>query len=233
LALLLPAVQAAREAARRMQCLNNMKQIGLAMHNYNQQYGCFPPAYIADENGKPMHSWRVLILPFLEEEGKGLYSQYKFDEPWDGPNNKKLAARMPRVFQCPTEHGEPGGSETSYAMLVGPRAFSDGATSRTLSEITAKDGLSNTIMVAECAGAGLNWMEPRDLDTEEMSFKIQTGGDGGVATTEISSCHFGTANVLFCDGAAKTLSASETNAKNLEAMITIGGGEPVPEDKPN
>ena len=66
IALLLPAVQAAREAARRTQCSNNLKQIGLAMHNYHDVNQQFPPAYIADADGQPMHSWRVLILPYLE-----------------------------------------------------------------------------------------------------------------------------------------------------------------------
>src|SRR5262245_3382414 len=65
--LLLPAVSVAREPARRMQCLNNLKQIALALHNYDATYGSLPPAYIADASGKPMHSWRVLILPFLEQ----------------------------------------------------------------------------------------------------------------------------------------------------------------------
>src|SRR4029453_12945484 len=73
-ALLLPAVQQAREAARRTQCKNNLKQIGLALHNYADVYGSFPPAYIADETDKPMHSWRVLILPFLDQDQ--LYKEY-------------------------------------------------------------------------------------------------------------------------------------------------------------
>ena len=88
IALLLPAVQSAREAARRAQCSNNLKQIGLAFHNYHDSYGCLPPAYIPDGNGQPMHSWRVLILPFVEQSP--LYDQYDFDEPWNGPNNSKL-----------------------------------------------------------------------------------------------------------------------------------------------
>src|SRR5579872_1042254 len=76
----LPAIQAAREAARRAQCANNLKMIGLALAQYESQYGRFPPAYIADADGKPMHSWRVLILPYLDEES--LYSEYDFSEPW-------------------------------------------------------------------------------------------------------------------------------------------------------
>ncbi|MEZ6114117.1 MAG: DUF1559 domain-containing protein [Pirellulaceae bacterium] len=84
--MLLPAVQTAREAARRSQCSSNLKQIELALHNYHDTFKSFPPAYIADANGRPMHSWRVLILPFMEQ--RELYDQCRFDEPWDGPNNQ-------------------------------------------------------------------------------------------------------------------------------------------------
>jgi hypothetical protein len=73
----------------------------LAVANYVEEHGHYPPAFLADENGKPMHSWRVLILPYIEE--RELYKQYKSDEPWDGPSNRKLASRMPRMFAL---HGE-------------------------------------------------------------------------------------------------------------------------------
>ena len=99
-ALLLPAVQQAREAARRTQCKNNLKQIGIALHSYHDVYKTFPPAYIPDEDGKPMHSWRVLILPFIEQQA--LYEQYDFNEPWDGPNNSQLANVVISVYQCPS-----------------------------------------------------------------------------------------------------------------------------------
>src|SRR5262245_66359 len=92
-ALLLPAVQQGREAARRSQCKNNLKQIALALLNYESRYGTFPPAYVADESGKPMHSWRVLILPDLDQQA--LYNDYNFSEPWDGPNNSRLLTRIP------------------------------------------------------------------------------------------------------------------------------------------
>jgi len=120
IALLLPAVQAAREAARRMACRNNLGTIGLAMQNYHQKYGSFPPSFIPDKHGKPKHSWRVLLLPFLNEEA--LYRKYRFDEPWNGPHNSALASQMPSVYLCPSE-SPPGVSQTSYAMIVGPHAF--------------------------------------------------------------------------------------------------------------
>jgi hypothetical protein len=93
IAFLLPAVRSARGAAYRSHCSSNLKQIALALHNYHDTFGAFPPAYVADESGKPMHSWRVLILPFLESSP--LYDKYRFDEPWDGPNNRQLLKHMP------------------------------------------------------------------------------------------------------------------------------------------
>src|SRR5262245_52749889 len=102
-ALLLPAPRQAREAARRMQCSNHLKEIGLALQNYHDVYQSFPPAYVANGEGRPMHSWRVLILPYLGH--KALYDQYHFDEPWDGPNNSQLHKEKVSVFCCPSRPG--------------------------------------------------------------------------------------------------------------------------------
>ncbi len=92
--LLLPAVGSPRQAGRRSICENNLRQIALALQNYHQANGCFPPAYVADKNGKPMHSWRVLILPYVGFDD--LYKAYDFTEPWDGPNNKKTESAAKR-----------------------------------------------------------------------------------------------------------------------------------------
>jgi prepilin-type processing-associated H-X9-DG protein len=221
-ALMLPAVQAAREAARRITCNNNLKVIGLAIHNYGTKYKCFPPAYIPDKDGKPMHSWRVLILPYIEG-GEHIYAQYRFNEPWNSPHNRALASQMPREFACPTE-GPPIGSETSYAMIVGPHTISDGPTARTYAAI--KDGLADTIMLVEATDAHINWMEPRDLDAKKMRFQIGGNGNPNSGKSEISSPHANGANVLFCDGSVRFLSGS-TDPKQIKAMTTIDGGEKV------
>ena len=85
LALLLPAVQAAREASRRMECSNNLKQISLAMHSYHDVYGSLPPAYTIDEEGRRLHSWRTLLLPYLE--AGQIYEQLDLSQPWDSLDN--------------------------------------------------------------------------------------------------------------------------------------------------
>src|SRR6185312_177731 len=105
LALLLPALQEPR-TRRRNPCFNNLKQIGLGLQDYHYVFKCFPPACITDENGKPMHSWRVSILGFIGQ--KALYDRYDFNEPWNGPHNSLLAKEMPSVFRCPNDKANPG-----------------------------------------------------------------------------------------------------------------------------
>lgn len=218
IALLLPAVQAAREAARRANCNNNLKQIGLAMHNYNDVHGCFPPAYIPDENGRPMHSWRVLLLPFMEQNV--LYGQYDFDEPWDGPNNRRLTGMIGNVYRCPSEDSMDD-PETSYVMIVGPGTISDGPTPTSIRQI--EDGTSNTIMIVEVADSGIQWAEPGDLNAEEISFQIGGGmGEG------IGGNHPRVTNVLFCDGAVHSIDEF-IDPELLRGLTTIAGGEDVSE----
>jgi len=215
-ALLLPAVQAAREAARRTQCLNNMKQIGLAMLNYESDNGCFPPAYIPDEDGNPMHSWRVLLLPYMEH--KPLYDMYNFDEPWDSPQNQALADLMPEVFRCASEASD-NPSDTSYVMVVGPGCISDGPKANSIRDF--HDGTSNTLILVESAGSGINWLEPRDWDTEVSNFFVHDGDGQGP-----ESDHPGVVNVVFADGSVQSLDAG-TDPEQLKAMTTIAGGEAV------
>jgi len=215
-ALLLPAVQSAREAARRSQCTNNLKQIALAMHNYHDTYKSFPPAYIADESGRPMHSWRVLILPFLEQGP--LFDQYNFDEPWDSPENLVLADLMPDVFRCPSDVSS-GPLETSYAMIVGPGTLFDGVDPAGFRDIL--DGTSNTLLSVEAAGSGIHWMEPRDLDFEQL--RLQINGPAGFG---IRSHHPRGVEAAMCDGSVHFLS-NGLDPKVLERLITIADGEPV------
>jgi prepilin-type processing-associated H-X9-DG protein len=211
LALLLPAVQQAREAARRSQCKSNLKQIGLALHNYADTYGALPPAYIADASGKPMHSWRVLILPFLD--AAPTYSQYDFSEPWNGPNNSRLLSQMPRVFVCPSHSGSPGTS-TAYAAVFGEQCVFRGSEPVTFRDIT--DGASNTLMIVEADGAGIPWMKPDDVDIT----KHPTLGD----RDGFSSSHTGGVQGLMCDGSVRFFSQN-ISLQTLKGLFTRNGGE--------
>ncbi len=153
-ALLLPAVQSAREAARRAQCTNNLKQMALAMLNYESATGAFPKPAITDKDGKPLLSWRVAILPYIEQQG--LYNRFKLDEPWDSPHNKELIKEMPQTYVCPSRaNAEPG--TTTYRVFVGPGALFEEGKGTNIANIT--DGTSNTIMISE-SSESVPWTKP-------------------------------------------------------------------------
>jgi ribosomal protein S27E len=209
LGLTLPAVNAAREAARKTVCANNLKQISLAMSSYQDNNGSLPPAFVADKNGRPMHSWRVLLLPYLDCQP--LYSAYHFDEPWDGPHNRVLANRMPPIYHCPS--AGPMGSVTSYVVIVGPHTAFPGA--KPVRSEQLKDP-ANTIAVVEAPRAGINWLEPRDLSEADMQFKING------SASEIGSFHVHGANVSYCDSSVHYL-ADSMDAKVLKQLIDQSG----------
>ncbi len=220
-ALLLPAIQPAREAARRTECVNNLRQIGLAFHNYNAVHKTFPPAYIPDEDGKPMHTWRVLILPYMEEQA--LYERYNFDEPWDSPGNQAVTNTVIPAYSCPScpPTGDAlGSTETNYMVITGPGTVFDGAKAASLAEI--KDGTSNTILVVEVVGTGVNWAQPVDLDIGNMQFPNIAGGSAGP-----DSHHPGGLNAVLCDGSVRFLSEA-MDPQVLDALITKGGNEMIP-----
>lgn len=213
IALLLPAVQGAREAARRAQCSNNLKQIALALHNYHDSYRSFPPAYTVDATGKPLHSWRTLILPFLNQQA--VYSNIDLTEPWNSPRNQAYNSMEIPTFRCPSEATSNG---TSYMAIVGPNTIFQGANSVRLQDIL--DGTSNTIMVVEVSSNTHSWMEPVDLDATTMQLAINGGPN------EPGSHHPGGINVSMADGAVRFISQS-IDRKLLQSLTTINGAEPV------
>jgi prepilin-type processing-associated H-X9-DG protein len=209
-ALLVPAVQSAREAARRTQCMNNLKQIGLAMHNYHDANGHFPPAVIRDEDGKPLLSWRVAILPYIDQAA--LFNEFKHAEPWDSPHNKALIERMPPSYACPS--GTMPKGMTPYQLFTGHGAISDEEKSIRIRDVL--DGLSNTVFVVEAA-KGVPWTKPEDIafDPEDDDLKAKIG-----------SKHPGVFNALFADGAARVITNS-VDLDTLRKLITRDGGEVV------
>ncbi len=212
-ALTIPAVQQAREAARRVQCMNNLRQIGLAIHTYDDAYNSLPPAVTYSADGKPLHSWRVLILPYLGESG--LYSMYNLDEPWDSPNNIQLQGMMPKVFACPSSTGAPGGGTTQYLAISGKGTIFPKDKAVSIRDVT--DVFS--IMVGESESANVPWTQPVDIDASNGL----TMGPAG-----LNSRHANGAIVLFADGSVRFLQ-DDINPQSLNALSTISGGEPVPE----
>ena len=217
IALLLPATQAAREAARRSQCSNNLKQIGLGIHSYHDVYKCFPAAVLTDEDGQPMRSWRVAILPFIEQQP--LFEEYDFSEPWDGPSNQALHGVSLPAYRCPSDAG-PDSVETSYVMIVGERTIG-GTPDETVRIADVRDGTSNTIVAIEVAASGIHWMEPRDMTVDEAVDYITNWRASGQRLP-----HPGGINVVFCDGSTHFISDS-IDPQTLRAMMTRDEGQPV------
>jgi len=207
LALLLPAVQMAREAARRSQCVNNLKQIALAMHEYESVYRVLPPALTLDPEGKPLLSWRVLLLPYLDQAA--LYEQFKLDEPWDGPHNKLLLAKMPKVFECPS-WPKRGPENSTYQVLIGPGTLFEKAEGIAVNEV--RDGMSNTLMVLDTK-APIPWTQPSGL-----VFTPNKPIEG------LGSNHTGGFNAVFGDGSVRFIKNSIVPG-TLEALATRNGRE--------
>jgi prepilin-type processing-associated H-X9-DG protein len=206
-ALLLPLIQAGSQAAQRAQCINNLKQIGLAMHNFHDKENHLPPATIADARGNPGLSWRVALLPYLGLDS--LYQQFKLDEPWDSPNNARLIAQIPPVYICPGDLSGTKGS-THYQAIVGSGSAFDQAPGNPISGFT--DGTSNTLLVVEGTNA-VPWTRPDDIDLATIAGSI-------------GSRHPGGANALFADGSVRFLKTT-INPVLLQALGTRNGGEVV------
>ena len=157
----LPAVLIGTEFGCRMTCANNLRQLVVALHQYHEVYRCFPPAYIVDKDGKPMHSWRALLLPFTGPDD--LRKQYSFDEPWDGPHNRNLLHARPNIYACPSDWIAENATSTCYVAIVGPNAAWQGNNSRSLNDAAFRGKQSATILLAEVNNAGIAWTEPRDF----------------------------------------------------------------------
>jgi type II secretory pathway pseudopilin PulG len=209
-ALLLPAVQAAREAARRMQASNHLKQIGLAMQNYHDVYQSFPPAVIADADGKPLYSGRVLLLPFMEQ--KPLYDQFDKTQAWDSPTNLPLAQQNLLVFMDPSAPKARVAGKTDFLFVTGKGTiFEPPPTGSNMASIT--DGTPNTMFMLEIKNSGINWAEPRDLDiSQPMSLPPSNHPNVNLA--------------VFYDGHTEAIK-KQTPAQTIRALATCSSGETI------
>ncbi len=200
-----------RDASRRTQCKNNLKQIALALDNYHDEYGSFPPAYTVDSGGRPLHSWRTLILPFLE--ASAVYSSIDLSKPWDDPVNKAAFEKQPAVFRCPGFYGPSG--LTTYLGVAGEGCVFHGSEVRRIRDIT--DGISDTLLVIETSeDRAVPWMAPQDADRQMF-----------LGLTEKSDLsHLGGVNVAIADGSVRFCSYQLPSAART-ALMTIAGNDKV------
>lgn len=191
-------------------CRSNLRRIGLAVLTYHERYGSFPPAYVSDRDGKPMHSWRVLLLPFLDEQQ--LYAQYDLNQPWNAPHSIQLATRMPAVYGCRWDDG-PLVGHTSYVAVVGAGTAWPGSASTQIAQLQA--GTSNTGLFVEFQESGIPWLEPRDLPLTELS-RLRTPPPAQAR----QHCRSGT-NVVMADGSIIYVSFEITDEKEFETTFKI------------
>jgi len=197
----------------------NLRQIGLALHNYHSAYKKFPPAIVTDENGNPLYSWRVAILPFIGEND--LYNQFDLTKAWNDKANRRFIKKMPKVFR---RFGARRKKKiTSYAALSSPfvqgsmenTVFNESVVSRLRDML---DGTSNTIMVAESSETRIPWSAPLDVNP-----KTHPGFDN---EDGFSSDLEGVNLVLFGDGSIRLLSTDAPQSLN-HSLITRDGREVI------
>jgi prepilin-type N-terminal cleavage/methylation domain-containing protein/prepilin-type processing-associated H-X9-DG protein len=215
IALLLPAVRSGGSAARRSQCVNNLKQIALALHNYELAHKCLPPAYTVDAQGKPLHSWRTLILPYLEQEQ--LYRTIDLAKPWNDPANARARETPLGIFRCP-EVRDPKNT-TTYVAIVGSDVCFLPTEGRRLDEITDSHG--STLMVIEAGEENaIPWMAPMDANE---SLVMSLG-------PETKLHHAGGMNAALLDGSVRFLKAT-VSARVRRALMSISGNDdPHPDE---
>lgn len=205
-AFLIPNLTRGREAARRTQCRNNLKLIGMALRSYHDQYGSFPPAFTVDAEGKPLHSWRTLILPFMEQQA--LYDKIDLSKPWDDPANAEaLTTRLP-AYCCPASIASL--DKTSYMGLVGENFFFARTGQRKLADFPEKQRSEVVAILEVDASKAVPWMSPHDVSLEYLL----TFGP------ETKSSHYGSLHTLRVDGSVLSLSSNEA-ASEREKMISI------------
>ncbi len=212
-ALAAPPIRRFREATRRTRCINNLKLIGLAMHNYHSAHNAFPAAYSAAKDGKPLLSWRVHILPFLD--AGELYGEFRLDEAWDSPHNKPLIARMPATYACPSMvKALAVEGKTTYLTPRGPGTLFPGSRGIKIQEVP--DETSNTLMVVDVDdSSAVTWTRPDDwpatppIDLRGLGQHHPGGTVGSLA-----------------DGVVRLIKAKAT-ARIWQLLTTRDGGEAV------
>lgn len=204
--LLMPLMNRARYSMSR----SRLHTIGFALHNYHDDFGSFPPAYTIDGTGRPLHSWRTLLLPYLEQQS--LYETIDLSKPWDDPANAQPFEATVPVYQYLAS-----GNHTNYMGVSGPNSVFSGTDSVRFNEIT--EGTANTILVVEVPmNRTVPWMKPVDVDD------VAAWG-----TDPESDVPYGDSfHVLFASGQVSRIRLSIDQA-TLKALITISAGDDVGE----
>ncbi len=194
------------------ECHDRLHAIVIALQTYHDTHKKYPPAYVADPDGRRLHSWRVLILPELGYQA--LCDRYRFDEPWDSPHNRRLIPEMPKEYSCPSDTSKPEGV-TNYVAVVGCQTIWPAQYSANIAHAT--DGTSNTLQVVESCDLHVPWTEPRDLTFNEF-----VRGTNPDEAPSFSSKHTGGAFMAMMSADVEFVS-NTTDRKILDRLATPTG----------
>jgi hypothetical protein len=199
---------------------NNLKQIGLAFYNYHDSYRRFPAAAIYSKDGQPLLSWRVAILPFIEQDN--LYREFHLDESWDSPHNRGLLPRMPKTYESWGD-AETEPYTTFFQVFVGQGTVFEGTKGTKREEIT--DGPMNTILVIE-AGEGVPWTKPADIPFDPNQSLPPLGGMFKERFRFSTLSFGGSKDILsiFADGSVHPIKKT-INEENLRRLIIRNDGQ--------
>jgi hypothetical protein len=209
-------------SSRFSSCKNNLQKLGIAIYLYREEYNSFPPPCTFDSHGKPMHSWRALLLPYIESECHDRI-KYNYNEPWNSPYNKQFHDKMPNLFCCSFVPKSSRKSVPSYAMLTGKNTISDCLNSRSLKDMN----FTTTILLIEIKNANFNWLEPVDIHFEQLQYAYNVYQE---VPNLIGSYHNSSTrnfNILTCDGTVHSISYKTTDIEIIRAMTTIDGAKSV------
>ena len=213
--LMLPAFTGDGLASTRTRCENNLRQIGIAINLYEYEHGHYPPPFTTDENGRPLHSWRVLILPYLEM--RDLFDQIDLTKPWNHPDNLRFADAMPQVFDCPKATESSPTFTTAYVAVTGHDTV--WRPDATVSTRDVPDGTSKTVLVIECEAARTHWMAPNDVLFDDI-VPVETTGE----TMLLSGPHPNSAVIVFCDGHVQYVS-NKLRAQTIRSLCSRNGND--------
>jgi type II secretory pathway pseudopilin PulG len=218
---LLPSsVRHVRTAARQSTCQSHVELLLRALYAYRNDYGTFPPSYSVDSQGRPLHSWRVLLLPYLGPEAQTLHAQMNLNEAWNSPLNLRFAQSVPEVFVCPDDQPFAPG-DTSYCVVTGAQYAFRPQTGVDADQFI--DDPATTLLIVELHNSGINWMQPTDVSPTVLAQGLNSGVQG-----TCGSLHPGGVTMVgMADGRAFPLS-DRTRPDDLHQMATIDGGEPPP-----
>ena len=209
IALILPSIRWAPQAADRTRCSNNLRNVTLALISYANKHKAFPPAYTLDANGNRLHSWRTLILPYLDQQA--LYESIDLSKPWNDPANAKAYGKELNVFSCPSAKLSKG--RTTYLGNAATDGCFIGDRPRPISEIT--DSHNQTVLVVEVATTqAVHWMAPQDAD-ESILFNFGPGNN---------PAHSGVVNAGFVDGTVHALSV-DLDSHVRRSLMTVSGND--------